>query len=149
MARPGRRERNRAARSFHQLRRFHHVINSDKVFGTHSDISPAAALIFAKLGKPPVAPCLGALELPQNDARRLTDRTIDLLHDVGTQLALADPLFVVVLPNLVTVKSWIGAADGAFAAALTNYLLAELSPSIIAQPLSAGAQVNAPKRAGY
>ena len=28
-------ERNRAARSFRQLRR--HVINSDKVFGTHSD----------------------------------------------------------------------------------------------------------------
>src|SRR5260221_9090124 len=37
MARPGRRERNRAARSFHQLRRFHHVINSDKVFGTHRE----------------------------------------------------------------------------------------------------------------
>src|SRR5438067_1540724 len=36
MARPGRPERNRAARSFCQLRRFHHVINSDKVFGTHS-----------------------------------------------------------------------------------------------------------------
>src|SRR5664280_1323143 len=28
-------ERNRAARSFGQLRRFHHGINSDKVFGTH------------------------------------------------------------------------------------------------------------------
>src|SRR6202011_5543680 len=28
-------ERNRTARSFRQLRRFHHVINSDKVFGTH------------------------------------------------------------------------------------------------------------------
>jgi hypothetical protein len=36
MARPGRPERNRAARSFGQLRRFHHVINSIKVFGTHS-----------------------------------------------------------------------------------------------------------------
>src|SRR3977135_339934 len=36
MARPGRPERNRAARSFRQLSRFHHVINSDKVFGTHS-----------------------------------------------------------------------------------------------------------------
>src|ERR1700722_2832240 len=35
MARPGRSERNRAVRSFRQLRRFHHVINSDKVFGTH------------------------------------------------------------------------------------------------------------------
>src|SRR5260370_15627328 len=36
MARPGWPERNKAARSFRQLRRFHHVINSDKVFGTHS-----------------------------------------------------------------------------------------------------------------
>ena len=36
MARPGWPERNRAARSFRQLRRFHHVINSDKVFGTHT-----------------------------------------------------------------------------------------------------------------
>jgi hypothetical protein len=36
MARPGRPERNKATRSFRQLRRFHHVINSDKVFGTHS-----------------------------------------------------------------------------------------------------------------
>src|ERR1700681_648318 len=35
MARPGRPERNRAARSFRQLRRFHHVINSNMVFGTH------------------------------------------------------------------------------------------------------------------
>src|SRR5258706_8909109 len=29
-------ERNRAARSSRQLRRFRHVINSDKVFGTHT-----------------------------------------------------------------------------------------------------------------
>src|ERR1700730_13362011 len=35
MARPGRPERNRAARSCRQLRRFRHVINSDKVFATH------------------------------------------------------------------------------------------------------------------
>src|ERR1700722_2473286 len=34
MARPGRPERNRTARSFGQLRRFHHVINSNKVFDT-------------------------------------------------------------------------------------------------------------------
>jgi hypothetical protein len=36
MARPGRPERNRAARSFRQLRRFHRGINSNKVFGTHT-----------------------------------------------------------------------------------------------------------------
>src|ERR1700681_1145596 len=37
MARPGRPERNRAARSFRQLRRFHRGFNSDNVFGTHTD----------------------------------------------------------------------------------------------------------------
>src|SRR6201985_3237679 len=36
MAKPGRPERNRAPRSFRQLKRFHHGINSDEVFGTHS-----------------------------------------------------------------------------------------------------------------
>src|ERR1700736_1347594 len=35
MAKPGRPMRNRTARSFSQLRRFRHAINSDKVFGTH------------------------------------------------------------------------------------------------------------------
>src|SRR5512132_2587870 len=40
MARPGWPERNRAVRSFRQLRRFYHVINSDKVFGTHSGLEP-------------------------------------------------------------------------------------------------------------
>src|SRR5258708_3189869 len=35
MARP---ERNRAAQSFRQLRRFRHVINSDRVFGIHKCI---------------------------------------------------------------------------------------------------------------
>jgi NitT/TauT family transport system substrate-binding protein len=35
MASPGRPGRNKTARSFRQLRRFHHVINSDRVFGTH------------------------------------------------------------------------------------------------------------------
>src|SRR6266436_7452487 len=39
MARPGRPERNRTARSSRQLRRFHHVINSDEVFGTHRLVS--------------------------------------------------------------------------------------------------------------
>src|SRR5712692_1376520 len=36
MARPARPERNRTARSFRQLKRFHHFINSDNVFGTHT-----------------------------------------------------------------------------------------------------------------
>jgi transposase len=37
-ARPGRPERDRAAQSFRQLSRFHRVINSDEVFGTHSGL---------------------------------------------------------------------------------------------------------------
>ena len=37
MARPRRPGRNRAARSFRQLRRFYHIINTDRVFGTHND----------------------------------------------------------------------------------------------------------------
>ena len=36
MVRPRRLERNTAARSFRQLKRFRHVINSDEVFGTHN-----------------------------------------------------------------------------------------------------------------
>jgi len=40
MARQGRPERNRAAQSFRQLRRFHHIINSDEVFRTHSGTGP-------------------------------------------------------------------------------------------------------------
>jgi hypothetical protein len=35
MARPRRPGRNKVVRSFRQLRRFHHVINTDMVFGTH------------------------------------------------------------------------------------------------------------------
>jgi TetR/AcrR family transcriptional regulator, mexJK operon transcriptional repressor len=55
MARPGRPERNRAARSFRQLRRFHHGINSNKVFGTHTGalhrIISAQAVQFPELAK--------------------------------------------------------------------------------------------------
>src|SRR6202049_4089044 len=55
-ARPGRPERNRAARSFRQLRRFHHGINSDKVFGTHTALMPKTiesvwAPLYAKLAE--------------------------------------------------------------------------------------------------
>src|ERR1700681_3141107 len=56
MARPGRPERNRAARSFRQLMRFHHVINSDKVFGTHRQNSMSKLLADAETvqAAPPV-----------------------------------------------------------------------------------------------
>jgi hypothetical protein len=42
MARPGRSGRNTKARSFCQLTRFHHVINTDRVFGTHTQALSAA-----------------------------------------------------------------------------------------------------------
>ena len=38
MARPRRPARNKAALSSRQLRRFRHIINSDKVFGTHTGL---------------------------------------------------------------------------------------------------------------
>src|ERR1700722_1542224 len=47
MARPGRPERNRAAQSFRQLKRFHHGINSNKVFGTHSSHNAMLSAIAA------------------------------------------------------------------------------------------------------
>jgi hypothetical protein len=40
----GRLERNKTARSFRQLRRFHHGINSDEVFGTHKSLLGTSAL---------------------------------------------------------------------------------------------------------
>jgi hypothetical protein len=45
MVRPRRQERNRAARSFHKFKRFHHVINSDR-FSVHT------ALVVADFTKP-------------------------------------------------------------------------------------------------
>src|SRR6266481_4327484 len=41
MARPGWPERNKAARSLGQFKRFRHVINSDEVFGTHREVGLA------------------------------------------------------------------------------------------------------------
>src|SRR5450631_850053 len=43
MARPGRPERNETVRSFRQIRRFLHVINSNNVFGTHRIAQTAKA----------------------------------------------------------------------------------------------------------
>src|SRR6266849_9390185 len=45
MARPGRSERNRTAQSFRELRRFHHVINSDEVVGTHRSMALNVCLL--------------------------------------------------------------------------------------------------------
>src|ERR1700686_2830690 len=48
MARSRRPKRNTKARSFRQLRRFHHVINPDSVFGTHRPYNfPRTALLWS------------------------------------------------------------------------------------------------------
>jgi len=47
MARLGRPERNKATRSFRQLRRFLHVINSDKVFGPHNGLARLLIVSFS------------------------------------------------------------------------------------------------------
>ena len=59
MARPGRPERNKEARSFLQLRRFRHLINADKVFSTH------------RLSKDEVAAAIPDLLLTGSDAEIL------------------------------------------------------------------------------
>src|SRR3982074_597029 len=85
MARPGRPERNRAAQSFRQLRRFHHAINSDEVFGTHraACIAPnaekfdnqkpwAASFLFVRRGTQSYDEFIAAVPLlawPEHDAR--------------------------------------------------------------------------------
>ena len=60
MARPGRPERNRAARSFRQLRRFHHISNSDRVFGTHRSRGEHTVIKMALLVHCQSAPSLGS-----------------------------------------------------------------------------------------
>src|SRR5258708_34050411 len=74
MARPGRPERNRAARSFRQLRRFHRVINSDEVFGTHTGafISPDLFAEGAGNGIPP------APKVELQDAGKIARLTVRL-----------------------------------------------------------------------
>src|SRR5437899_10841200 len=48
MARPGWPERTKAARSLRQFKRFRHVINSDKVFGTHGLSSDDSRCVLAE-----------------------------------------------------------------------------------------------------
>jgi hypothetical protein len=92
MARPGRQERNRTARSFRQLRRFHHVINSDKVFGTHRDITA----IIDRL--------VGDKKLPTDVMAEIVERTDGI------------PLFVEEMTNAVLEADSEGAARRTVAA---------------------------------
>src|ERR1019366_5714231 len=61
MARPARPERSRSARSSHQLSRFYHSINLDRVFGTHNHPgSDVKAIIVLEQINPPITyavPC--------------------------------------------------------------------------------------------
>jgi pimeloyl-ACP methyl ester carboxylesterase len=66
MARSGRQERNRTTRSFRQLRRFHHVINSDKVFGTHKPNWSDAQLAAIDTEVAATIPHAGLLILPNS-----------------------------------------------------------------------------------
>jgi hypothetical protein len=59
-------ERNRAARSFRQLRRFHHLINSDKVFGTHSRVRATTGCCLGFNARLPVLGQSGCLFLKIN-----------------------------------------------------------------------------------
>ena len=70
MARPARPERNKAARSFRQLRRFHHVINSYRVFGTHREQQAAEKLVEA-----------GRILAQEPQAMQL--RYFEALHDIA------------------------------------------------------------------
>jgi hypothetical protein len=54
------------------------------------DIGAGAALIVAQLGEPAVTPGFCALGFPEDNAGRLANLAVDLLYDVGSQLALAD-----------------------------------------------------------
>src|SRR5258708_10073546 len=66
MASPRRPERNRAARSFRQLRRFHHVINSYKVFGTDKAPWKASLPCFAACGSQNSWKLKASYQLPKN-----------------------------------------------------------------------------------
>jgi hypothetical protein len=99
MAKPGRPERNRTARSFRQLRRFHHVNNSDKVFGTHTWFAALIRLETEKLGRESKRPdaasaaftavlvSLGqtaaAVLSADNESVRLSDMVLILRWDAG------------------------------------------------------------------
>jgi hypothetical protein len=84
MARPGRPERNRASRSFGQLRRFHHSINSNKVFGIHTGRPAWDAVVEATEHRMrPIM--LTAAAAIQHDGRRCQARAVHRGYRVGSQ----------------------------------------------------------------
>jgi hypothetical protein len=60
-------------------------------------------------------------------------------HVDANEHCSADPLFLVIPPNLVPVESLVRTADHALTPALLDYLLPQLSPTIVAEAFRAGA----------
>lgn len=56
------------------------------------NVGPTTPLVVAQLRQPPIAPRFGAFGLPKDDAGGQADRTINLLDNIGAQLAFADRL---------------------------------------------------------
>src|SRR5580693_5548903 len=92
MARPGRPERNRAARSFRQFRRFHHVINSDRVFGTHRSMSGDEKIIipWRVIDGPESADAVAA-EIMKTPVRRGSSTSISGAINFALQLFKENP----------------------------------------------------------
>jgi hypothetical protein len=53
-------------------------------------IGAGPALVVPQFSEPSITPRFGALSLPQNDAGRLADGSVNLLHYVCTKLTFAD-----------------------------------------------------------
>src|SRR5438093_9901533 len=56
------------------------------------NVGATAPLVLTKLGQPAIAPGLGPLGFPEDHAGGLPDRAVDLLNNIGPQLALGDRL---------------------------------------------------------
>src|SRR6478736_8944504 len=83
MARPRPPGQNTGARSFRQLRRFHHVSNSDGVFGTHNQ-----RLSFKEIGKRRLRPGEGLL------SRKRVAQLAKIIPRIGD--ALVEPILYLV-----------------------------------------------------
>jgi hypothetical protein len=55
-----------------------------------SDIGTGSALVVSQIGEAPITPGFGTLCFPQNDAGRLADGFVHLLHYVCTKLTVAN-----------------------------------------------------------
>src|ERR1700739_3587247 len=56
------------------------------------NVGAATALVITQLCQPAIAPGFGPFGLPKDDDGGLSDRAVDLRHNVGAELALSDGL---------------------------------------------------------